>query len=36
MMVNLVSEYGKESLELYIAWLEGFIQKLEKQPDEDW
>ena len=33
MMVNLVSEYGKESLELYIAWLEGFIQKLKNQPD---
>ena len=36
MMANLVSKYGQESFELYISWLEGFIQALENQPDEDW
>jgi DNA-binding PadR family transcriptional regulator len=35
-LADLLHEYGKESIDQYVAWLEGFIQRLENLPDEEW
>jgi PadR family transcriptional regulator, regulatory protein AphA len=36
MLGDLLHEYGKEAIDQYVAWLEGFIQRFESMPDDEW
>lgn len=36
MISDLLHEYGKGSIDHYVAWLEEFIQQLENLPVENW